>query len=208
MKRQAVWVLACLLPAGLAAAVVILGAMHSRRSATPPPVDVAALSPDQIMARMKSGEIRELSPQERRVAVRKLTEDREEFREMMHDEALSEEEREQLRDTLRETFREEQREQVKEYFSMSPEDRDAYLERLVDEMAERFRERAEGGGPPHGPPPGGDNREGEARRGPTPERIRERIENTDPVERAQQAEFRRAMHEKMAARGHQPPRPR
>lgn len=203
MNKLLPWALGGAVAAAAIAAVAI-GILHTQ-PAPKPTVDVAHLSPDQILARMKSGEIQALPQEDRRAAVRTLTEDRETFRELMQDEALGDDERERIRETLRETFRAEQEARVKEYFALPPEERDAYLDQVVDEMAERFRnwqqERRDG-------PPGGEeaNRDGE-RRGPTLDRMKERIESSDPAERAQQAEFRRVMREKMAARGMARPGP-
>ncbi len=203
MNKHLPWALAGAVVAAAVAAVAI-GILHTQ-PAPKPTVDVAHLSPEQILDRMKSGEIQELPQEDRRAAVRTLTEDHETFRELMQDEALGDDERERIRETMRETFRAEQEARVKEYFALPPEERDAYLDQVVDEMAERFqswqRERREG-------PPGGEegNRGGE-RRGPTLDRMKERIESSDPAERAQQAEFRRVMREKMAARGMARPGP-
>jgi hypothetical protein len=199
MKKAVLWTLAGLVPASMIAAVV-LGTLYSRQPTPPPTVDVDALSPDQILARMKSGEIQALAPENRRAAVRKLTEDTETFREMMQDDTVTDEERNRLRETMRETFREEQAARVKEYFGLPAEERDAYMDKLADEMAERFQRWQQDRQADRPPRDESANRDGE-RRGPSLDRMKSRIESSDPVERAQHAEFRRVMREKMEARG-------
>jgi len=199
MNKHLPWALAGTAVAAAIAAVAI-GVLHTRPAAKPT-VDVAILSPEQVMARMKSGEIKELPQEDRRTAMHTLFEDPETFRELMRDESLGDEERERVRETMRETFRAEQEARVKEYFALPAEEREAYLDKLVDEMSERFQRWQDGR---REEPPGGEaaNRDGEGeRRGPTLDRMRERIESSDPAERAQQAEFRRAMRARMEARG-------
>lgn len=200
MKKAVLWTLGGVIPASMIAAVV-LGSLYSRSSTPPPAVDVDALSPDQILARMKSGELQTLAPEDRRATVHKLTEDRETFHEMMQDDTTTEEERNRLRETMRETFREEQQARVKEYFALPKEERDAYMDKLADEMAERFQRWQQDGQANRPPRDDNANAANGERRGPSLDRMKERIESSDPVERAQQAEFRRVMREKMATRG-------
>jgi hypothetical protein len=200
MKKAVLWTLAGLVPASMIAAVV-LGSLYSRQPTPPPTVDVDALSPDQILARMKSGELQALAPEDRRAAVHKLTEDRETFHEMMQDDTVSDEERNRLRETMRETFREEQQARVQEYFALPKEERDAYMDKLADEMADRFQRWQQDGQANRPPRDDNANAANGERRGPSLDRMKERIESSDPVERAQQAEFRRVMREKMEARG-------
>jgi hypothetical protein len=111
---------------------------------------------------------------------------------------LSEAERTQLRKNVGEVRREDMQQRVQAYFALPPAQRTAYLDEMINQRLQReaTRDRDDDrGGPGPGPERGGEGR------GPTPERMKKRIENTPPEERAQMTEFRKAMRERMQARG-------
>ncbi len=141
---------------------------------------------------------------------------------------LTDQQREQLRKNL-EPVREQRQqemarrmaEQAKTYCELPAAERTAYLDQLIDEMQQRRRQweaaaaarrdsadrlpRAQEGAKDAKDATSGKD---ERRRGFSPERLKERIESSDPVERAQHAEFRKAMMKRMEERGIQPGRGR
>jgi|GEM_PF-1941854 len=119
---------------------------------------------------------------------------------------LTEEQRDQLRSNMRSVMEDRMRQREEEYLKLPPEDRTAYLDKIIDEMQQRMAERttrprrdADTPRDPNAPPDA--NRPAGRGRGFTPQRMRERIETADPAQRAVRAEFRKALQKRMEERG-------
>jgi hypothetical protein len=161
-------------------------------------------------------------------------EKREYFRKSMEDgggravfgarESMTEEQRDKLRENTREVFESIQKERVDAFFELqTPEEKVAYLDKQIDEMEKRrqeWRERREREGGDQRPPRREENAtpqvgqgqdsgrpEGARReRGGTPnlDRMKQRIETTDPKDRAKATEYRMLIRARMEQRGIQP----
>jgi hypothetical protein len=145
-------------------------------------------------------------------------------------EALPPEQRRQLFESGRERFRQQMMQHIDEYLNVPPAQRNAILDRHIDEMEQRMRQwrqsRGQGGprpgagrgpGGPPGPRVASAGSIGRPRgpRGPafTPEqrneRRRRRLDATTPEQRAKVSEYIRAIRERRKERGlpDWPPRP-
>lgn len=100
----------------------------------------------------------------------------------------------------RQAFRRMTTQRAKEYCELSPQDRIAYLDNIIDTMQSRRRE--------FGPPRDGQQGRRPPRPRRKPEDMRARGESIDPASRAQMGAFRQAMQERMRQRGIAPPRRR
>jgi hypothetical protein len=115
--------------------------------------------------------------------------------------ALPEDQRNKLRENMRSAFRTRMRERVKKYFDLkTQEEKDAYLDEAIDRMEEFRKRRAQAQNDQQHNNNEQQNSQGNRRRGFSPDRLKKRIENTDPQTRAQMAEFRNAMRARMAER--------
>lgn len=129
---------------------------------------------------------------------------------------LTDEERQRIRQNARELFHAAMKDRVQGYFELPAEDRIAYLDRMIDDMQERRRQMEEprsGPGEGEPTPPGQDGKDRDRsppddadRRKRGMARLKERIETTDPEERAQFVEFMKQMRQRMEERGIEPPR--
>ena len=128
------------------------------------------------------------------------------------DAGLSEAERQRLRENVRPAMRREMEERMDTYFELPPEEKAAYLDDIIDEMQDRRREfeerRRQREEQAEGEPseaarhrPAGERRAGDGRRGPSLERMKERIETTDPEQRARFVQFFIDLRERMEERG-------
>ena len=113
--------------------------------------------------------------------------------------SMSDDERKNLRDNMRPMFEIAMNKKAKEYFDLPPEKREAFLDGELDKMAERFANRpnnqnAAVGGQGRGAP-GGAGAQGNAggRRGPSAKEIKQRIETTNPLDRAKAIQYRMAL---------------
>ncbi len=125
---------------------------------------------------------------------------------------LSEEERQRLRQNVRPLVRKAMAERVTAYFELPAEEKTAQLDKIIDRMqawrearAERRRERAAAAKANAEPAPAAtDNnsprRSGHRRRF-TPERMRRRIETTEPEQRARVVQFMKDLRERAEERG-------
>ncbi|MFP4053694.1 MAG: hypothetical protein ACLFV7_07520 [Phycisphaerae bacterium] len=127
---------------------------------------------------------------------------------------LSEEQRSRLRENLAPLGRQRMQERMQKYFDLPAQQRTAYLDKMIDEFQERRTEwekrRAQRQA---NPPKEGDNgqqtRRGREGRGHfTAGRLRQRIETSDPLERARHVEFISALRKRMQERGIRPGRGR
>ncbi len=124
-----------------------------------------------------------------------------------HRAELSDSQRRQLRENMRSTMRAHMEQRLDEYFGLPPEERTAYLDRMIDRM-QQHRERPDRPRPDadrSGRSEGGDgDRRQGRRRGPTPERLKRRLEHSTPEMRAKFVEFRKALRKRMEERGIEP----
>lgn len=141
-----------------------------------------------------------------------------EMREKMRDEKTTEEEREKLRKSMREAFESRMNEAVAEYYNAKPEDREAVLNKHIDEF-EKFRKmREERQEEEKAKAEGKTDEEREKEREKERERWRKSMndrtkeerksdsETSNPNDRARRMAYRAAMFKQMQARGIQPPR--
>ncbi len=133
---------------------------------------------------------------------------------------LSEQQRDAIRRNLGEDRRWEFQARIDAFFELAPDQRDAYLDQLIDERMNRPRpERPRPERTERTPPerdssreaPGSDGdgegpRRGGRGRGFSPERMKQRIEGTDPEQRAKFQEFFKALRKRMEERGIEGPR--
>lgn len=188
----------------LAALIGLCAWMFSSPSTAPDP---SAQTPEEKVEFMASSEFKSLPDSEKKEYFEKLRKEGG-MREMMRQSrTLPDESRERLRGNTREMFRAMMTERVDQYFSLkTKQEKIAYLDKLIEErrqrgedrrrqmenmseeerkaMAERFQSR----------------RGGRGRRGtPSLDRIKNRIENTSPEERAKFTEFRLALRARREA---------
>ena len=115
--------------------------------------------------------------------------------------------REKMRETIQPVFEAIMQERAEQYFALkTPEEKVAYLDKMIDERAERFKKMAENMQEMT------DEQRAEMRKrfeehrrnrgsGPSLDRIKSRIESTDPKARAEMTQFHLAMRERMKQRG-------
>jgi len=117
---------------------------------------------------------------------------------------LSQAERENLRKNTGRMMQKEMRERMKQFFSLSREEQDKYLDKMIKERQQRRQqELARNGGtgnnnPPPGGPPEGGNRQA---------MMQSMLENTDSNSRAQMHEFMSRLRAREQQTGQMPPRP-
>jgi len=119
---------------------------------------------------------------------------------------LTEEQRHRLRENvgplMRERMQQMMERRLDDYFALPPAERTAYLDRMIDEMADRRARRP----PPTArsrPEPSSESPRPPRRRGRgfAPERMKRHIEKTPPEVRARRMEFHKAMRKRMEERG-------
>lgn len=105
-------------------------------------------------------------------------------------EELTQEERDKLFKNVGPMFRRQMEQQVDQYFELPPEQRTAYLDKLIDRMQwMQAIPRPRGGGDSAGGSSSGTSAPSGRRDGFTPERMRRMIETTEPQQRAKFVEF-------------------
>jgi len=107
---------------------------------------------------------------------------------------LSDAEKKQLRKNMRPVFRNRMKKHVDEYSDLPPEEREEYLDNLIDQMQEMRKNR---------PPRDREGSETSSRRhrGITPARMKKWLETTTPSDRAKTVQFMMGMRARMKARG-------
>lgn len=159
-------------------------------------------------------------PSETDLLLAQAKEDPGKLMDKLRDENMSEEERDKLRRSMREGFESRMDEAVNEYFNAKPEDREAVLNKHIEEM-EKWRKRMEDRqreeeekANAEGKSPEEIEKEREKRReewrknreGRSQEERKADSETRDPNQRAQRMAYRSAMRKQMQARGIEPPR--
>ncbi len=178
----------------------------------PPPPDPKAAETEEVRDYLASDKFAKLSDDDKKLYVDQLRADgkfrrpgprREDGEEPTEEEKAK---HEKIRENVGSVFRKMREDRVKDYFTLPEEARVAYLDAMINEMEERRKEHQAGreteGGEKKEDRPEGERRGGghDGHRGPTPERMKQRIETTDPVLRAQITEFHDAMRARMEAR--------
>jgi hypothetical protein len=117
---------------------------------------------------------------------------------------MSDEDKKQLRENVGSVFRTMMKERINKYSELSTkEEKNAYLDEMIDKMAAGRKERDKS----RTPMSAEDKKKREERRAergkrtPSLDRIKSRIETSDPKERAQWTEFRIDMRKRMEERG-------
>ncbi len=186
---------------------------------TPSVPDAETQTPEEVAKTIASSKFKKLPEEQQQAYAQKAFEARRAPRaegEAHPMDALSEKERQAFRENARPLMRQQMQQRMTEYFELPPGERVARLDEMIDEMEKRRAEGGGRGGPFGGGPPGGGGPppsdggpdgapEGE-RRGPTPERMKERIESSSPQERAQFLEFMKDMRDRREQRGLDSPR--
>lgn len=109
---------------------------------------------------------------------------------------LTEEQRRTLRQNMRPMFHNMMEDRVNKYFELPQEQREAYLDEMIDRMQEMRRNHQANRRNRDA------NQSGQQRRrGISPERFKNRIEKSSPEDRAKRVEFMKAMRERMKKRG-------
>ena len=133
---------------------------------------------------------------------------------------LSDEERQRLRQNVRPLARKAMEERITAYFELPKDEKTAYLDNIIDRMPagreareERRRERAAAAeaNAESAPATTANNntpRPNGRRRRFTPERMKRRIETTEPEQRARHIQFRKDLRERAEERGLELRRPR
>lgn len=172
-----------------------------------PPTD----DPKQLVEIMASKQFASLNDQQKQAYMQKLAGEgspRQAFRAARE---LPDEQRQQFRENVGSMMRQQFEQRIDAYFALAPEQRDAYLDEQIDQMqahrqqrqarrAEQTTSSGETGSDAQRRP----RRDG-PRRGFTPDRMKRRIEHSDPERRAKFMEYMKAMRERMEARGIEPP---
>ena len=181
--------------------------------------DPGAQSSEEHVAFIASATFEDLPLEKRASYVKKVREIRRDEREenavqsgaVPSRETLGEEERRRLRRNIRTVRREQMDKRLNEFYELPSAERTAYMDQIIDQMAERRRERSEqragsaranaGRDTQRGPRNGANAERSGRRRGPSLTRVRDRIEKTDPEDRARRMAFISAMRKRMEERG-------
>lgn len=179
----------------------------------PRPPDPNDQSPQEIVEYMASKEFGRL-PVEARSQYMSRARDarrRQGDRGRVRRDELSDQQRRRLRENMHSTLRAHMEQRLNEYFELPPGEQTAYLDRMIDRMYQRRERRDRDGGRADAGRAG--RRDGDSdrhrrggRRGPTPERLKRRLEHSTPEMRAKFVEFRKALRRRMEERGIEPGR--
>lgn len=177
----------------------------------PGPPDPSTQSPEEVTKYMASKDFGKLSIERKQQYLQQAREaGRLEFRRGFRGEDLSEQQRRQLFENMAEVGRQRMRERLDAFFELSQDQRDEYIDRMLDQWQSRSAGSPGDGGASR-PDDSAEQQEqaagddGPRRRGPTPERMKRMLENTDPEDRARMGEFMKAMRKRMDERGMSPP---
>jgi hypothetical protein len=174
--------------------------------AAPPASKAKPQTPQQIAAYVGSKDFAALGLDQRVAYLDSLNKtDPNVVRSVMESDAVSKEQQDLVRKNVGEVFRQRTAQHVEAYTALPPEQRQAYLDKVIDELEARRLVRkpsASGSGDPAG---GGS---GKAERPVNPSeivsRIRSRLETTDPADRAKHIQFLIGMRGRMTQRGLEP----
>ena len=174
--------------AALAFVALIVGAALGLRPKPQAPSPVV-MSPEEKVKFIASDKFKDLSKEQQAQFLQQSMRRGEPGEMFKADQSLTQEERDKLRRNMRSAMEERRKQEVDAYFALPAGQRDAYLDSVVKDMASR---------PPPGPPPQAD---GKRPSGPPPgggfSHFKERVDSTDPVTRAKEMEYRKAVMNKM-----------
>ncbi len=166
--------------------------------------DPATQTPKERRAYMASREFGRQTAEARRqyvIQVKQLS-DGQSPRMWGRDGSLSESERKQLRENMKPVMIEHMRKEVDAFFRMTPEEQTAHLDKVIDKKLEVIRNhapQADRGGA-RGAPDEGKGR----RKGFNPQRLKKKLEGIPAEDRARAMEYRKAIRDRMEARGIDP----
>ena len=164
---------------------------------------------EKVASYVASEQFGSLPTEEKEAYLKKTWENREGKNWQETYENLDEEKKDQLRENLGEMFRERMRQRVEEYFELPQEEREAFLDEMIDRMQQHRRQWEDRRGPGRGRDGDRERRDGETgRNGPgpggrgfTPDRMKSMLENTSPEDRAKFVEFHKDLRERLRERG-------
>jgi len=195
------WKLPSLIVLGLAgsAAAVFIWAPWARPPdpTTQQPEQIAAYVASERFARLPSTRKKQYLNRARQVA------DWRRFRRI----DLTDEQRQQLRRNVAPVMQEMMQERIDEYFKLPPEQRQAQLDEVIDAMRNRPRPQARSR-PTSRPRNAAAGAGGRRWRGFSPQRLKNRLENTPPEVRARREQYFRDLRQRMRQRGITPGRRR
>ncbi len=221
VSRRKAWVASAAVVVVVAAGAVILWAGFRG------PPDPAKQTSEQVLEYVASESFAKLSDSQKQdYLTRAREEGRLDMRQVFRAEGLSDEQREQLSrnmaDAGRQRMRQMQEQVMDDYFELPPEERGEYLDRIIDRMRERpmrptgddarsgttdRQDRTSAARDDESPSRGEGRRRGRTT-AEMAERMKRRIEHSDPENRARFSEFMRALRERMEQRGITPRGPR
>jgi len=163
------------------------------RSTRPPVLPLQAKNPETQTSESQLDYLTSAAlPEEEKIKYVKAANPREFFKKT---ENLSDKEKEKLRKAVRPVFRAMRKKQVDEYMKIEDEaEKKAYIDEMIDERVERWKSYQSSS-----------NSKKRPWRKPSMSRIKERIETSDPKERAALMGFRMDMHKRMKERNITPP---
>lgn len=175
------------------------------------PPDPSTQSPEEVTKYLASEDFGKLSIEQKQQYLQQAREaGRLEFRRGFGGEDLSQQQRRQLSENMADVGRQRMRERLDAFFELPQDQRDEYIDRMLDSL--QRRSAGSSGGARASRPDGSTEQQEEAadddrprRRGPTPEGLKRMLENTDPEDRARMGEFMKAMRKRMDERGMSPP---
>lgn len=204
---------------GLLLAAAALGAVVLWGSTPEPQSD----KPEDLVAFIATEDFARLPENKQQQYLTKLREsdgDRREAFRTVRD--LPEEQRRQFHQNMRQQFQQRMEQHIDEYFALPPEQRQAKLDETIDHMlarrkefeARRAQRRQQASTRPRSEGNNTSSRDGNAdrrqrsgrRRGDPAERLKRRIEHSNPERRAKFVEYMKQMRKRMEERGIEPPR--
>jgi hypothetical protein len=213
MMRRKHWI------AAVAALVILGGGVAAWRLAPRAPVvpEPEKQTPDEVVAYIASDKFARLPEPERYAYFRKIDKDSpwRIFR-RAGEADVDEETMKKLRENVRPLMHRHMKERMDEYFGKSPEEKQAHLDAMIDRMQERRKDwearrkereaarEANPDGAKSGSEGSGEQRssgERRRRRGFSLDRLRQRIEESDPESRAQRMQFWMDLRKRMEERG-------
>ena len=192
----------------VAAVTLVLGAALLYARWQPPQVpDWDRLTPEKAVAFMSQENFNRLSTQQRlefgNQLFAKMSEaPPENRRELLSGATLSDPQKERLRDNRRLLFRERRLEQARQYRQLPSDQREAFLDSVLDQRPGRRSFRRGGNRGDRSVGRGDRGRGSSRRRDPAAfeNRIRHRIAESDPSDRAMMLQFRKALRERRRQR--------
>lgn len=193
---------------GAISLILILVLLFGGKSPSTPPPDPNSLSKEQLANYLASNDFGRLSPSEKNNFLKSLNNGEGGRRQIFTTiRNLSDKERRKAFSNMREAMREAMDERMEAYFKLPQEERTAYLDEMIDRMKERRerrKEREKASAPGNSGGRSGESardkpREDNRARGT--ERRKDRIESSNPEQRARRAEFFKDLRKRAQERG-------